>query len=117
MSTSGPAGSSASQGSSQAERTGLVVSGGASAGWSPPLMRYHSVDHGEASSEVETSSEPSHLMLAMPTQPGSTSRTGKPWSGARSSPLTPQTSRASSRAFSTGNGRRTGPRSMPASQT
>ena len=39
-------------------------------------MRYHFVFHGEVSSVSETSRDPSHLMLAMPTQPGSTSRTG-----------------------------------------
>ena len=41
-------------------------------------MRYHFVFHGEVSSVSATSRDPSHLMLAMPTQPGSTSRTGKP---------------------------------------
>ena len=65
--------------------------------------------HGEVSSELATSSEPSHLMLAMPTQPGSTSLTGKPWSGSNGSPFMPQTSSASSSALATGNGLRTGP--------
>src|SRR4051812_29347914 len=71
-----PAGSSACQGSSHAERTGLTVSGSVSDGWSPPVIRYHLVFHGEVSSDRDTSREPSHLMLAMPTQPGSTSRSG-----------------------------------------
>ena len=87
----------------------MTVSGGESAGYEPPVIRYHLVFHGEVSSVVATSSEPSHLMLAMPTQPGSTSRTGKPWSGSRGSPFIPHASRASSRALLTGNGRRTRP--------
>ena len=62
--------------SSQALRTGFVVRGGLSAGQSPPVIRYHLVFHGEVSGLRETSSEPSHLMLAMPTQPGTTSRSG-----------------------------------------
>ncbi len=67
---------SAAHGSSNADRTGLTDKGGLSAGKPPPVIRYHFVFHGEVSSVVETSREPSHLMLPMPTQPGSTRRTG-----------------------------------------
>ena len=69
-------GISAAHGSSKADRTGFTLRGGLSAGKSPPVIRYHFVFHGEVSSVRATSSEPSHLMLPMPTQPGSTSRTG-----------------------------------------
>ncbi len=102
-------GSTAPSASSQALRTGLVVSGGLSAGQSPPVIRYHLVFHGEVSGELDTSRDPSHLMLAMPTQPGTTRRSGKPWSGSSVRPLAPHASRASSSALPTGIGRRTGP--------
>ena len=49
--------------------------------------RYHFVFHGEHSGVVETSMRPTHLMLAIPIQPGTTSRTGKPWSGGSGSPF------------------------------
>ena len=45
-----------------------------------PCIRYHRVFHGESSTRVVTRSSPSHLMLAMPTQPGTTRRAGNPWS-------------------------------------
>ena len=41
-------------------------------------MRYHFVFQGESSAVVVTRSSPSHLMLAMPTHPGTISRAGKP---------------------------------------
>ena len=87
----------------------MTVSGGLSVGKSPPVIRYHLVFHGEVSSVRATSSDPSHLMLAIPTQPGSTSRSGAPWSGNSGAPFIPQARRASSRALATGNGRRTAP--------
>ena len=74
-------------GSSQAVRTGSTVSGGLSAGYDGPVIRYHLVFKGEVSVVRATSSEPSHLMLPMPTQPGSTRRSGKPWSGSSALPL------------------------------
>jgi hypothetical protein len=37
---------------------------------------YHFVFHGDHSRVVETSMRPTHLTLAIPIQPGTTSRTG-----------------------------------------
>ena len=41
-----------------------------------PCMRYHLVFQGDVSAVVVTRSSPSHLMLAIPTQPGTISRAG-----------------------------------------
>ena len=70
------AGTGAGRGSSQADRTGLTESGGWPGGYAPPVMTYHLVFHGEVSCVRATSSEPSHLIEPMPTQPGSTKRSG-----------------------------------------
>lgn len=43
-----------------------------------------------------TSMRPTHLMLLMPTQPGTIARTGKPWSGGTGSPLKAYASSVSS---------------------
>ena len=49
----------------------------------------------------------SHLMLALPTQPGTNARSGKPWSRGRVPPFMPQASSVSgSVAFATGSTRR-----------
>ena len=100
-----PAGSRASQASSNALLTGCTES-----------PRYQRVFHGERCAVVATSRSPSHLMLATPTQPGTTSRAGKPWSGGSSAPFISSAISTSSSALPTGSGRRTGPWSTP-SQT
>ena len=48
-------------------------------------------------------------MLAMPTQPGTISRAGKPWSGSSGEPFISSATSVSSSAFSIGIGRRTRP--------
>ena len=80
-----------------------------------PCMRYHFVFQGEVSAVVVTRSSPSHLMLAIPTQPGTISRTGKPWSGGSGSPFIPQAMSTSSSALAMGSGRRTRPWFTPPS--
>ena len=45
-----------------------------------PVRTYCVVFQSERSGVAETSICPTHLMFATPTQPGTTSRTGKPWS-------------------------------------
>ena len=51
------------------------------------MSRYCVVFQGEKSGRSATSIRPSHLMLAMPIQPGTTSRAGAPWSGGSGSPF------------------------------
>ena len=70
---------------------------------------YHVVFHGESSGASDTSSAPSHLMLAIPTQPGTTSRAGKPWSSGSALPFISSAISTSSSALPTGSGRRTEP--------
>ena len=48
-------------------------------------------------------------MLAMPTQPGTISRAGNPWSRGSGSPFISQAISTSSSAFAIGSGRRTRP--------
>ena len=98
--------SRASHGSSNALLTGWVLSP-----W------YQRVFHGELRRAVETSIEPTHLMLATPIQPGTTSRAGKPWSGGSSAPFISNASSASSSALAIGSGRRTWPWSAPSALT
>ena len=64
-----PAGSGASHSSSNADLTGWTERPG-----------YHFVFQAVSTGASETSSRPSHLMLEIPIQPGTTSRSGKPWS-------------------------------------
>ena len=64
---------------------------------------------GEKSSRSATSIRPSHLMFAIPTQPGTTSRAGAPWSGGSGSPFISYATSTSSNALPTGSGRRTWP--------
>ena len=68
-----PAGSVAPNGSSNALLTDLAVSGGESGGYAGPVSRYCVVFQGEKSGWSETSIRPTHLMLAIPIQPGTTS--------------------------------------------
>jgi hypothetical protein len=73
----------------------------------PPVSTYFSVFQGEKSGPSETWIRPSHLTLATAPQRGTTTRAGKPWSGGSGSPFIPRARIvSSSRAFSTGSGRR-----------
>ncbi len=58
-----------------------------SAGWPGPNSRYMSVFHGEYSASPLTSMSPTHLIDEIPTQSGTTRRTGPPWSGGSGRPF------------------------------
>ena len=62
---------------------------------------------------METSNDPNHLMLAIPTHPGTTSRAGNPWSTGSGEPFISYATSTSSNALATGSGRRTRPRFTP----
>ena len=61
------------------------------------------VFHGELTPKLRvTRSSPSHLMLAMPTQPGTTRRAGKPWSRGSGAPFISKATSTSSKALPMG---------------
>ena len=63
---------------------------------------------------VATSTRPTHFTLDDPTHPGTTARTGKPWSGGSGSPfIVSARIVAGSRAFASGMGRSHAPSSSP----